>query len=220
MGDTHGQRGLLGGRARKTVTQIVTTTPGSGRHSTTASGHRSRFDLRQPDLLGRPQTKLLCTACRRSPIETVATNTVLARLSGSEATAALPNATKPWQLVIDSDFAHSSVSEAKLSWEPEWEPTATVPGRHKATISFYIQLSNLVSNTGRHAATVRWCLLSSGSQVRILPGALTFLTWTPGRAQHGDIDRSRKRTRLSTAGRTSALNEPGEIMIFWASSAE
>ena len=33
------------------------------------------------------------------------------------------------------------------------------------------QLSGLVGEFRRHAATVRWCLLSSGSRVRILPGA-------------------------------------------------
>jgi hypothetical protein len=43
----------------------------------------------------------------------------------------------PWQLAVDSDFTHSNVTKTKQPWEPNWEPTTTVSGRHQATTSFY-----------------------------------------------------------------------------------
>ena len=72
---------------------------------------------------------------------------------------------------IDSDFTHSSAENqadlgAKLGANSR--SLQATPGHHQLLST---QLNDLTSDIGRHAATVRRCLLSSGSRVRILPGA-------------------------------------------------
>jgi hypothetical protein len=54
---------------------------------------------------------------------------------------------------------------------------ATPGHNHPASV----HLDGSLSDTGRRAATSRRCLLSSGSRVRILPGALGF--WVLGRSR-------------------------------------
>ena len=91
---------------------------------------------------------------------------------------------QPRRCTSKSTSDHSNTGKIKEIWEPNWEPTTPVFGRHEATVSAHqCRLYPSLSHIRRHSQTLRRCLLSSGSGVRILPGALICgLTW--GNSSH------------------------------------
>ena len=98
---------------------------------------------------------------------------------------------------------------------------STATGRHQATISLYLCSSKgLPGDIGRHTATLRRCLLSSGSRVRILPGAPAWPVQKPSRPSSAWRWGSNREPRACALVMSHATSKrPGMARTRWSLAA-